>query len=80
MEEGNKSKKTIFIGNVAEEVNENIIYENFQTFGASHHLSVHFQILIHLTGDIIEVQLPPANTNPHQPPGAFTSFDHFALF
>ncbi|KIY72145.1 RNA-binding domain-containing protein [Cylindrobasidium torrendii FP15055 ss-10] len=51
MEEGNKSKKTIFIGNVAEEVNETIIYENFQTFG-----------------DIIEVQLPPANTNPHQPP------------
>ncbi|CAK5277403.1 unnamed protein product [Mycena citricolor] len=47
MEEGTKSKKTVFVGGVAEEVDEAIIYENFSTFG-----------------DIIEVQLPSAATNP----------------
>ncbi|KAF9053729.1 hypothetical protein BDZ89DRAFT_1205296 [Hymenopellis radicata] len=51
MEEGTKAKKTVFVGGVAEEVDESKIYETFSTFG-----------------DIIEVQLPPANTNPHQPP------------
>lgn len=67
MEEGTKAKKTVFVGNLAEDVNESIIYEHFQTFGM-------FTILtatrsLHSVGDIIEVQLPPANTNPHQPPG-----------
>ncbi|KAJ6630832.1 RNA-binding domain-containing protein [Mycena sp. CBHHK59/15] len=47
MEEGTKSKKTVFVGGVAEEVDESIIYEHFSTFG-----------------DIIEVQLPSAATNP----------------
>ncbi|KAJ7632649.1 hypothetical protein FB45DRAFT_913035, partial [Roridomyces roridus] len=43
----NSNQKTIFVGNVGEEVNEAIIYEYFSTFG-----------------DIIEVQLPSAATNP----------------
>ncbi|KAJ7109407.1 hypothetical protein C8R44DRAFT_635241 [Mycena epipterygia] len=47
MEEGSKSKKTVFVGGVAEEVDEATIYEHFLTFG-----------------DIIEVQLPSAATNP----------------
>jgi len=50
MEEGAKPKKTIFIGGLAEEIDETIIYETFSTFG-----------------DIIEVQLPSAAVNVHQP-------------
>jgi len=50
MEEGTKTKKTVFIGGIGDDVDEAVIYETFSTFG-----------------DIIEVQLPPANTNPHQP-------------
>ncbi|KAF9464731.1 hypothetical protein BDZ94DRAFT_1161307 [Collybia nuda] len=49
MEEGTKSKKTVFVGGIGEDVDEAIIYENFSTFG-----------------DIIEVQLPSAATNPNQ--------------
>ena len=33
MEEGTKSKKTVFVGGVAEEVDETKIYEAFSTFG-----------------------------------------------
>ncbi|KAJ7235479.1 hypothetical protein B0H12DRAFT_1238778 [Mycena haematopus] len=33
MEEGQKSKKTVFVGGVAEEVDEAAIYERFSTFG-----------------------------------------------
>ncbi|KAJ7685223.1 hypothetical protein DFH06DRAFT_1313549 [Mycena polygramma] len=33
MEQGSKSKKTIFVGGVAEEVDETTIYEHFATFG-----------------------------------------------
>ncbi|TFK42555.1 RNA-binding domain-containing protein [Crucibulum laeve] len=49
MEEGTKSKKTVFVGGIGDEIDEAIIYENFSTFG-----------------DIIEVQLPSAATNPNQ--------------
>ncbi|KAF7976723.1 hypothetical protein HWV62_5903 [Athelia sp. TMB] len=49
MEEGTRTKKTVFVGGVAEEVDESIIYENFSTFG-----------------DIIEVQLPSATTDPNR--------------
>ncbi|KAJ7582675.1 RNA-binding domain-containing protein [Mycena floridula] len=51
MEEGTKSKKTIFVGGIGEEIDESAIYEAFSTFG-----------------DIIEVQLPSAATNPHHQP------------
>ncbi|TFK76411.1 RNA-binding domain-containing protein [Pluteus cervinus] len=50
MEEGSKSKKTVFVGGLVEEVDETAIYESFSTFG-----------------DILEVQLPSAAVNPHQP-------------
>ncbi|KAG6874176.1 hypothetical protein C0995_003722 [Termitomyces sp. Mi166 len=32
MEEGTKSKKTVFIGGVADDVDEGILYESFSTF------------------------------------------------
>ncbi|KAG1715710.1 hypothetical protein ID866_1473 [Astraeus odoratus] len=48
MEDG-KGKKTIFVGGLAEEVDESIVYEHFAPFG-----------------DIVEIQLPSAATNPAQ--------------
>ncbi|KAL0071383.1 hypothetical protein AAF712_001240 [Marasmius tenuissimus] len=33
MEEGTKSKKTVFVGGLGEDVNEAVIYEHFSTFG-----------------------------------------------
>jgi len=33
MEEGAKSKRTVFVGGVSEELNESTIYEHFATFG-----------------------------------------------
>jgi hypothetical protein len=33
MEEGTKSKKTVFVGGIADDVDENAIYEAFSTFG-----------------------------------------------
>ncbi|KAF9075271.1 RNA-binding domain-containing protein [Rhodocollybia butyracea] len=49
MEEGTKSKKTVFVGGIGDDVDEALIFEHFATFG-----------------DVIEVQLPSAATNPHQ--------------
>jgi len=49
MEEGTRTKKTVFIGGISDDVDESTIYENFSTFG-----------------DIIEVQLPPASTDPNR--------------
>ncbi|KAI3610413.1 cyclophilin type peptidyl-prolyl cis-trans [Moniliophthora roreri] len=49
MEEGTKSKKTVFVGGIGEDVDEAVIHEHFAVFG-----------------DIIEVQLPSAATNPSQ--------------
>ncbi|KAG6909690.1 hypothetical protein DXG01_015891 [Tephrocybe rancida] len=57
MEEGTKSKKTVFVGGIADDVDEAIIYESFSTFG-----------------DIIEVQLPSAATNPNQDDGKHRGF------
>jgi hypothetical protein len=34
MEEGTKSKKTVFVGGIGDDVDEGVIYENFTTFGA----------------------------------------------
>ncbi|KAF9815306.1 hypothetical protein IEO21_04669 [Rhodonia placenta] len=50
MEEGTKTKKTIFVSGIGDEVNEAVLVENFSAFG-----------------DVIEVQIPPAPTNPSQP-------------
>jgi peptidyl-prolyl isomerase E (cyclophilin E) len=33
MEEGTKSKKTVFIGGIGDDVDEGVIYEHFSTFG-----------------------------------------------
>lgn len=49
MEEGTKTKKTVFVGNLANDVDEAILLETFATFG-----------------DIIEVQIPPATTDPNR--------------
>ncbi|KAI0709333.1 RNA-binding domain-containing protein [Earliella scabrosa] len=50
MEEGTKSKKTVFVGGIGDDVDQAVILENFATFG-----------------DVIEVQLPLAPTNPSIP-------------
>ncbi|GBE81955.1 hypothetical protein BKA93DRAFT_801584 [Sparassis latifolia] len=49
MEEGTRTKKTVFVGGIGDEVDESVLLENFATFG-----------------DIIEVQIPLAPTNPSQ--------------
>ncbi|KAH8116940.1 RNA-binding domain-containing protein [Phellopilus nigrolimitatus] len=49
MEEGTKTKKTVFVGGIGDSVDEAAIYETFSTFG-----------------DILEVQIPPAQTQTHQ--------------
>ncbi|KAF5377021.1 hypothetical protein D9757_001862 [Collybiopsis confluens] len=49
MEEGTKSKKTVFVGGIGEDVDEGIIIQHFATFG-----------------DVIEVQLPSATTDPNR--------------
>ncbi|KAI0703629.1 RNA-binding domain-containing protein [Cytidiella melzeri] len=49
MEEGAKSKKTLFVGNIADDVDETVLLETFGTFG-----------------DVIEVQIPPATTDPNR--------------
>ena len=36
MEEGTKTKKTIFIGGIGDDVDEAVILDNFATFGACH--------------------------------------------
>ncbi|KAH9946039.1 RNA-binding domain-containing protein [Epithele typhae] len=50
MEEGTKSKKTVFVGGIGDDVDENAILAHFAPFG-----------------DVIEVQLPLAPTNPSHP-------------
>jgi RNA recognition motif-containing protein len=35
MEEGTRTKKTVFIGGISDDVDESTIYENFSTFGAA---------------------------------------------
>jgi RNA recognition motif-containing protein len=34
MEDGTKSKKTVFVGGVPEDVDEAVLYEHFSAFGA----------------------------------------------
>ena len=33
MEEGTKSKKTVFVGGISEDTDETTLYESFSTFG-----------------------------------------------
>lgn len=36
MEEGTKTKKTVFVGGIGDDVDEAVILENFAIFGACH--------------------------------------------
>lgn len=50
MEEGTKSKKTVFVGGIGDDVDESAIYESFSTFGMYFHcrfaeLCTYIQIL-----------------------------------
>lgn len=40
MEEGTKSKRTVYVGGLNEEIDETFLYETFATFGASHVLDI----------------------------------------
>ena len=81
MEEGTKSKKTVFVGGIGDDVDENVIYQNFATFGMCH--VPHLSNASHsrprprgrTAGEVIEVQVPPAPTNPSNPNGARASVD-----
>jgi peptidyl-prolyl isomerase E (cyclophilin E) len=64
MEEGTKGKKTVFVGGIGEDVDESIIYEHFSTFGEHFLPFAGCSAPICATGDIVEVQLPSAATNP----------------
>ncbi|TCD71877.1 hypothetical protein EIP91_000009 [Steccherinum ochraceum] len=52
MEEGTRTKKTVFVGGIPDDVDEAGLLEAFSPFG-----------------DVIEVQIPPASTNPAQQTG-----------
>lgn len=65
MEEGTKAKKTVFVGGIGDDVDEEAIYEAFMTFGEHRVWSWWFQAnamhFVH-AGDILEVQIPPQQT------------------
>ncbi|KAI0934112.1 hypothetical protein AcV5_006066 [Taiwanofungus camphoratus] len=65
MEEGTKT--TIFVGGIGDDVDEAVLLETFSTFGACFsHNSRSNATGSSRVGDIIEVQLPVAPTNPSQ--------------
>ena len=68
MEEGGKTnKKTIFVGGIGEDVDEQVILETFSTFGGSCRRSSLPCLTLLLSGDIIDVQLPTnATGRPHE--------------
>ena len=78
MEEGTKSKKTVFVGGISEDTDETTLYEGFSTFGVfifslfRPFFYFNKQVLIQKflfllePGDIIEVQLPPPVLTHHQ--------------
>jgi len=41
MEEGAKSKKTVFVGGISEDTDETTLYEGFSTFGVFNSISLH---------------------------------------
>lgn len=54
MEEGTKSKKTIFVGGLSNDLDQTALIETFSTFG-----------------DIIDVQIPPAQQSNNKPGESF---------
>lgn len=78
MEEGSKQKKTVFIGGLSDEVDEGVLLETFATFG-EFPLPRIFRNCLSLTkyivpGDVIEVQIPPATTDPNRQAGIHVCF------
>lgn len=70
MEEGTKTKKTIFVGNIADDVDETVLLESFSPFGAWFtFLSFSLPKFLSFPGDVIEVQIPPASTDPNRQTG-----------
>jgi len=45
MEEGTKSKKTVFVGGISDDTDESALYEGFSTFGAPY--SLLFNVIWH---------------------------------
>jgi RNA recognition motif-containing protein len=67
MEEGGKTKKTIFVGGIGEDVDEQVILESFSTFGGSCWRGCLPCLNLLFPGDIIDVQLPTnATGRPHE--------------
>ena len=69
MEEGTKTKKTVFIGGIGDDVDEGTIFEAFQTFGIAPCAPSRYFTTYLNTGDILEVQIPSAPANPNTPSG-----------
>lgn len=71
MEEGTKSKKTVFVGGLGDDVDEAVIYETFSTFGISSTTPLLYALICNFiqTGDILEVQLPSAVVDPNRQNG-----------
>ncbi len=83
MEEGSKAKKTVFVGGIGEEVNEEIILEAFSVFGVFGlglkwcPSSVLTSLPLPLPGDVIDVQLPTnATGRPHENRASTCFHDH----
>ncbi|KAI0818764.1 hypothetical protein BC629DRAFT_1435593 [Irpex lacteus] len=66
MEEGTKTKKTVFVGNIADDVDETVLVETFGTFGCSHRCACSLWLTASFAGGVIEVQIPPATTDPNR--------------
>lgn len=71
MEDGTKSKKTVFVGGLGEDIDEAIIYETFSTFGMCFRYTGLHAITPSpfCTGDILDVQLPSAVVDPNRQNG-----------
>jgi hypothetical protein len=50
MEEGTRTKKTVFVGGISDDVDESIIYDHFSTFGA-----IHFPLAQHPYSSVSQV-------------------------
>ena len=55
MEEGTKSKKTVFVGGISEDTDETTLYESFSTFGVFVILSFHLSTTAFLVLELIQV-------------------------
>lgn len=71
-ETGTVRKNTIFVGGIEENVDEMALFELFSTFGMFWlYFLLYFVLSLGFSGDVIEVQLPSAATNPALAAGAF---------